>query len=246
MPANTTDYTRLNKVWEMEEAMKEARKAQLAAIDEILSDSMNRELEARTKPKKQVIQELTDEFNNTVTALNGQPIDCTDLLKAELQNIFSDYRKRPTPKAKAAAKAAPTPKATPKAAPKAAPTPKPAPKPAPTPEPTPAPKPAPTHTPKNYYYPDLKRRCNRCPPSTPTTIYHQALGVNWNYQMSAVRRAFLKKSLAHHPDKGGDAAAFILIKEAYEWIKKVNNDWRCMQKVNNGWRVADCSNGFPQ
>jgi curved DNA-binding protein len=45
--------------------------------------------------------------------------------------------------------------------------------------------------------------------------YYQILGVNQNSSSEEIKQAYRKLALKHHPDKGGDAAEFKKINEAY-------------------------------
>tara|TARA_R110000751_G_scaffold104151_1_gene199584 strand:- start:2327 stop:2704 length:378 start_codon:yes stop_codon:yes gene_type:complete len=45
---------------------------------------------------------------------------------------------------------------------------------------------------------------------------HEVLGVDEDSDEEDIKRAFRKKALLHHPDKGGDPKQFIKIREAYE------------------------------
>ena len=45
---------------------------------------------------------------------------------------------------------------------------------------------------------------------------HEILGVAWDASERALRSAYRRLALAHHPDKGGDPVRFQLIVTAYE------------------------------
>lgn len=47
---------------------------------------------------------------------------------------------------------------------------------------------------------------------------HALLGVAAGAPLEEVKAAFRRKALEHHPDHGGDAAAFIAVKRAYDRI----------------------------
>jgi hypothetical protein len=47
---------------------------------------------------------------------------------------------------------------------------------------------------------------------------HALLGVAPGAPLEEVKAAFRRKALEHHPDRGGDAAAFIAVKRAYDRI----------------------------
>lgn len=44
------------------------------------------------------------------------------------------------------------------------------------------------------------------------------LGLDPNASITAIRKAYLKKALTHHPDKGGDPEVFKRIKKAYDFL----------------------------
>ena len=46
------------------------------------------------------------------------------------------------------------------------------------------------------------------------------LGIEATATLDDVKAAFRKKALEHHPDRGGDAAAFMAVKRAYDAIAK--------------------------
>lgn len=46
--------------------------------------------------------------------------------------------------------------------------------------------------------------------------YYDLLGINKNSSQEEIKKAYRKKALEHHPDKGGDADRFREISEAYE------------------------------
>ena len=45
---------------------------------------------------------------------------------------------------------------------------------------------------------------------------HEILGVAWDVSERALRSAYRRLALEHHPDKGGDPVRFQLIVQAYE------------------------------
>ena len=49
---------------------------------------------------------------------------------------------------------------------------------------------------------------------------HTLLGVPPGAPLEEVKAAFRRKALEHHPDRGGDAAAFIAVKRAYDRIMR--------------------------
>ena len=48
--------------------------------------------------------------------------------------------------------------------------------------------------------------------------YYKCLGVSENASQDAIKRAFRKLSLKHHPDRGGDKATFQKINEAFQTL----------------------------
>ena len=52
--------------------------------------------------------------------------------------------------------------------------------------------------------------------------YYKILGVNSNDNSDKIKKAFRKLSLKHHPDRGGDAAEFKKINEAYQTLGDPN------------------------
>lgn len=50
------------------------------------------------------------------------------------------------------------------------------------------------------------------------TDYYQILGVSRRADGNTIKRAYRKQAHLHHPDKGGDKAVFLRIKEAYETL----------------------------
>ena len=49
--------------------------------------------------------------------------------------------------------------------------------------------------------------------------YYDILGVSRNASESELKKAYKKKAMQHHPDKGGDASKFQQLNEAYETLK---------------------------
>jgi hypothetical protein len=47
---------------------------------------------------------------------------------------------------------------------------------------------------------------------------HLLLGVRPGASLAELKAAFRQKALEHHPDRGGDAAAFIAVKRAYDGL----------------------------
>ena len=48
--------------------------------------------------------------------------------------------------------------------------------------------------------------------------YYSILGVQRNASSEEIRKAYKKKAMQHHPDRGGDANAFQRVQEAYETL----------------------------
>ena len=48
--------------------------------------------------------------------------------------------------------------------------------------------------------------------------YYRILGVDRNADQSEIKKAFKKRSMKHHPDKGGDEEEFKRINEAYQTL----------------------------
>lgn len=67
--------------------------------------------------------------------------------------------------------------------------------------------------------------------------YYDILGVQKNATQDEIKKAFRKKAVEHHPDKGGDESKFKEISEAYETLsdesKRSNYDRFGKQEANN-------------
>ena len=72
--------------------------------------------------------------------------------------------------------------------------------------------PFPTRAPR----PTVSTDAGRARPVDPYAL----LGIEATATLDDVKAAFRKKALAHHPDRGGDAAAFMAVKRAYDAIAK--------------------------
>lgn len=75
--------------------------------------------------------------------------------------------------------------------------------------------------------------------------YYDILGVDKNATQDDIKKAFRKKALEHHPDKGGDQALFIEINEANEVLSDENkrSQYDRYGSVNNGGQRQQ-SHGF--
>src|SRR6187549_3164144 len=49
--------------------------------------------------------------------------------------------------------------------------------------------------------------------------YYEALGIGKKASADEIKKAFRKKAIEHHPDRGGDEAKFKEVNEAYEVLK---------------------------
>ncbi len=82
--------------------------------------------------------------------------------------------------------------------------------------------------------------------------YYQVLGVDRNASPEDIKRAFRSLASKHHPDKGGDTAAFQRIQEAYATLsdpqkkQQYDNPSPFGTNPNGGWQQADGPPGFEQ
>jgi len=66
--------------------------------------------------------------------------------------------------------------------------------------------------------PPFAPRPARAPRPAPPDGPHAILGIVPGAPLDAVKAAFRRKALEHHPDHGGDPAAFMAVKRAYDGI----------------------------
>jgi molecular chaperone DnaJ len=73
-----------------------------------------------------------------------------------------------------------------------------------------------------------------------STNYYDILGVEKNASQEDIKKAFRKKALEHHPDKGGDQDLFIKINEANEVLsdEEKRKQYDRYGSVNNGRQQA--------
>jgi hypothetical protein len=72
--------------------------------------------------------------------------------------------------------------------------------------------------------PFVRRDVGAAASTTPRPVDpHALLGVAPGASLEEVKAAFRKKALEHHPDRGGDAAAFIATKRAYDRLVRRRN-----------------------
>lgn len=75
--------------------------------------------------------------------------------------------------------------------------------------------------------------------------YYEVLGVSKNASADELKKAFRKKAIEHHPDKGGDEAKFKEINEAYEVLKDDKKRQRYDQFGHAGVGSSAASDGNP-
>ncbi len=54
--------------------------------------------------------------------------------------------------------------------------------------------------------------------------YYEVLGIDKNASADEIKKAFRRKAVEFHPDRGGDEAKFKEVNEAYEVLKDA---WSC-------------------
>lgn len=73
--------------------------------------------------------------------------------------------------------------------------------------------------------------------------YYEVLGVSKNASADELKKAFRRKAIEHHPDKGGDEAKFKEINEAYEVLKDDRKRQRYDQFGHAGVGSSAASDG---
>lgn len=73
--------------------------------------------------------------------------------------------------------------------------------------------------------------------------YYEVLGVGKSASDDELKKAFRKKAIAHHPDKGGDEAKFKEVNEAYEVLKDSKKRQRYDQFGHAGVGSSAASDG---
>ncbi len=58
-----------------------------------------------------------------------------------------------------------------------------------------------------------------------TRISLEILGIDSGCDQLAVKKAYRRKALICHPDKGGSNGSFIAIKEAYDYLRKFGTEF---------------------
>ena len=63
--------------------------------------------------------------------------------------------------------------------------------------------------------------------------YYEILGVNETATQEEIKKAYRKKAVEHHPDKGGDEAIFKKVSEAYDTLGDENKRAQYDNQRNN-------------
>lgn len=75
--------------------------------------------------------------------------------------------------------------------------------------------------------------------------YYEVLGIGKNASADEIKKAFRKKAIEHHPDRGGDEAKFKEVNEAYEVLKDDKKRQRYDQFGHAGVGTSAASDGDP-
>lgn len=75
--------------------------------------------------------------------------------------------------------------------------------------------------------------------------YYEVLGIGKNASADEIKKAFRKKAVEHHPDRGGEEAKFKEINEAYEVLKDDKKRQRYDQFGHAGVGSSAASDGNP-
>lgn len=74
--------------------------------------------------------------------------------------------------------------------------------------------------------------------------YYQTLGIAPGSTVEQIKKAYKKKVMEHHPDRGGDPEKFKQVKEAYEELTKPKHSSRAQTETNNFSDIFSQFNGF--
>src|SRR5476649_2734641 len=75
--------------------------------------------------------------------------------------------------------------------------------------------------------------------------YYETLGVSKSASADEVKKAFRRKAVEFHPDRGGDEAKFKEVNEAYEVLKDTGKRQRYDQFGHAGVGSSAASDGNP-
>src|SRR5579871_5138161 len=75
--------------------------------------------------------------------------------------------------------------------------------------------------------------------------YYEVLGVGKTASADEIKKAFRKKAIEFHPDRGGDEAKFKEVNEAYEVLKDTSKRQRYDQFGHAGVGSSAASDGNP-